>query len=119
VEALQGFSSLYGAFEQRTTFLLNSFPQLAFATQQARVAAQSQQGLNLVSGDYILVPHVYTDQLTPHLDQVELRQGYLVPKGAPSNSSVIDQALGLKPDITYLSATIGFTPIKPQPLNVS
>lgn len=119
VEALSGFSSLYGAFEQRTTFLLNSFPQLAFATQQARQAAMTQQGINLVSGDYILVPHLYTDQLTANLDKVELRQGYLVPKGSPTNSSVIDLALGLKPDITYLSATFGFKPIIPTPLNVT
>jgi hypothetical protein len=113
VEALQGFSSLYGAFEQRTTFLINSFPQLAFATQQARQASETQQGVNLVPGDYILVPHMYTDQLKPHLDDVELRQGYLVPKGSPTNTSVIDLALGLKPDITYLSATFGLKPIMP------
>jgi hypothetical protein len=119
VEALQGFSSLWGAFEQRTTFLLNSFPQLAFATQQARQLAMTQQGLNFVSGDYILVPHMYTDQLTPALDKLELRQGYLVPKGSPTNSSVIDLALALKPDITYLSATLGFQPIIPHALNVS
>ena len=119
VEALQGFSSMYGAFEQRTTFLLNSFPELAFATQQARQLAVTQQGVNLVAGDYIMVPHAYTAQLTPHLDDVELRQGYLVPKGSPTNSSVIDLALGLKPDITYLSATFGFKPIAPQPLNIT
>jgi hypothetical protein len=113
VEALQGFSSLYGAFEQRTTFLINSFPQLAFATQQARQAAETQQGVNLVPGDYILVPHMYTDQLKPHLDDVELRQGYLVPKGSPTNTSIIDLALALKPDITYLSATFGLKPIMP------
>jgi hypothetical protein len=113
VEALQGFSQLYGTFEQRTTFLINSFPQLAFATQQARTAANSQQGVNLVPGDYILVPHAYTDQLTPHLDNVELRQGYLVPKGSPTNTSVMDLALALKPDITYLSATFGIKPIMP------
>ncbi len=111
VEALQGFSSLYGAFEQRTTFLLNSFPQLGFATQQARLAAESDQGFNLVPGDYILVPHAYTAQLVPHLDDLELRQGYLVPKGSPTNTSIIDLALPLKPDITYLSATIGLKPI--------
>jgi hypothetical protein len=119
VEALQGFSSMYGAFEQRTTFLLNSFPQLAFATQAARQSAVTQQGINLVAGDYVLVPHMYTAALTPALDNVELRQGYLVPKGAPTNTSVIDLALGLKPDITYLSATIGFKPIVPQPLNIA
>lgn len=113
VEALQGFSQLYGTFEQRTTFLINSFPQLAYATQQARQAANSQQGVNLVPGDYILVPHAYTDQLTSHLDSVELRQGYLVPKGSPTNTSVMDLALALKPDITYLSATFGIKPIMP------
>jgi len=113
VEALQGFSQMYGAFEQRTTFLLNSFPQLGFATQQARAAAATQQGFNLVPGDYILVPHAYTAQLTPHLDSLELRQGYLVPKGSPTNTSIIDLALPLKPDITYLSATIGLKPIMP------
>jgi len=116
VEALQGFSSMYGAFEQRTTFLINSFPQLAFATQQARSGSQTQQGVNLVSGDYVLVPHAYTDQLTPYLDKLELRQGYLVPKGSPQNASVIDLALALKPDITYLSATFGVQPITLQPV---
>ncbi len=111
VEALQGFSSMYGAFEQRTTFLLNSFPELAFATQQARASSGTQQGLNLVSGDYVLVPHAYTDQLMPYLDKLELRQGYLVPKGSPDNASVIDLALALKPDITYLSSTFGLKPL--------
>jgi hypothetical protein len=37
----------------------------------------------------------------------------LVPKGAPTNTSIIDLALPLKPDITYLSATIGLKPITP------
>jgi hypothetical protein len=113
VEALQGFSQMYGAFEQRTTFLINSFPQLAFATQQARTAAATQQGVNLVPGDYILVPHAYTSQLTPNLDKVELRQGYLVAKGSPTNTSIMDLALAFKPDITYLSATFGIKPIMP------
>jgi hypothetical protein len=72
--------------------------------------------VNLVSGDYVLVPHTFTDQLTPYLDKLELRQGYLVPKGSPDNSSVIDLALALKPDITYLSATFGVKPVTLQPV---
>lgn len=113
--ALKGFCTLYGAFEQRTTFLLNSFPQLAFATQAAREESQTGSGLNLVSGDYILVPHAYTSQLTPFLDKLELRQGYLVSKDAPSNSSVFDLATNLKPDITYLSANINLKPLTQPP----
>jgi len=113
--ALKGFCTLYGAFEQRTTFLLNSYPQLAFATQAAREEAQTGSGLNLVSGDYILVPHSYTAQLTPFMDKLELRQGYLVSKDAPSNSSVFDLATSLKPDITYLSANINLKPLTQPP----
>ncbi len=111
ITALKGFCSLYGAMEQRTTFLLNSLPLRAFATQAAREEAQTQQGVNLVAGDYVLVPHVYTEQLTPYLDKLDMRQGYLVPKGSPTNSSIYDLATALKPDITYLSATIGVKPM--------
>ena len=95
--------------------MLNSFPQLAFATQAAREEAQTGQGLNLVTGDYILVPHSYTAQLTPYLDKLELRQGYLVSKDAPTNTSVFDLATSLKPDITYLSANINLKPLTQPP----
>ena len=116
--ALKGFCTLYGAFEQRTTFLLNSFPQLAFATQAAREEAETGQGLNLVAGDYILVPHSYTAQLTPYLDKLDLRQGYLVSKDAPSNTSIFDLATNLKPDITYLSANINLKPLTQPPTSL-
>jgi hypothetical protein len=112
VTALKGFCSLYGALEQRTTFLLNSMPKAAYATQAAREAAQSQQtGMNLVAGDYVLVPNTYSAQLTPYLDKLDMRQGYLVPKGAPATTSVYDLAAALQPDITYLSAAIGLKPL--------
>jgi hypothetical protein len=71
--------------------------------------------MNLVAGDYILVPHSYTEQLTPLLDKLELRQGYLVPKGSPSSSSVYDLAVTTKPDITYLSASVSLKPFLPTP----
>jgi hypothetical protein len=120
VTALKGFCSLYGAMEQRTTFLLNSLPMRAFATQAAREEAQTQQGINLAPGDYVLVPHTYTEQLTPHLDALELRQGYLVPKGSSTNTSVYDLATALSPDITYLSASIGVkvAPMAAAPVSV-
>jgi hypothetical protein len=111
VTALKGFCTLYGAIEQRTTFLLNSMPRPAYATQLARELAQTSQGLNLVPGDYVLVPNSFSAQLTPYLDKLDLQQGYLVPKGAPSSSSVYDLAAALKPDITYLSASIGLKPL--------
>jgi hypothetical protein len=113
VTALKGFCSLYGAMEQKTTFLLNSMPVRAFATQLARQDAQTQQGMNMVAGDYVLVPHSYTEQLVPYLDKLEMRQGYLVPKGSPSTTSVYDLAVQVKPDITYLSASFSLKPFVP------
>jgi hypothetical protein len=111
VTALKGFCTLYGAMEQRTTFLLNSMPRPAYATQTARQLAQTSQGLNLVPGDYVLVPNSFSAELTPYLDKLDLQQGYLVPKGSPDSSSVYDLAAALKPDITYLSASIGLQPL--------
>jgi hypothetical protein len=111
VTALKGFCSLYGAIEERTTFLLNSMPKPAYATQLAREEAQTQQGLNLVPGDYVLVPNAYSAQLTPYLDKLELRQGYLVPKGSPDTTSVYDLAASVKPDITYLTTNISLKPL--------
>ncbi len=65
------------------------------------------RGLNLVPGDYVLVPNQFSAQLAPYLDKLELRQGYLVPKGSPDTTSVYDLAAALKPDITYMSTNIG------------
>lgn len=115
VTALKGFCSLYGALEQRTTFLLNSMPKPAYATKAAREAAQTQAGLNLVPGDYILIPNAHSAEITGYLDKLEMRQGYLVPKGAPKTTSVYDLAAALKPDITYLSASIGLKPFVAPP----
>ena len=111
VTALKGFCNLYGAMEQRTTFLLNSMPKAAYATQLARQMAQTSSGLNLVPGDYILVPNAYSAELTPYLDKLEMREGYLVPKGSPTTTSVYDLAAATKPDFTYLSANIGLKPL--------
>jgi uncharacterized membrane protein YgcG len=111
VAALKGFCNLYGAMEQRTTFLLNSLPKSAYATQLARAAAQTSSGLNLVPGDYVLVPNAHSAELTPYLDKLEMREGYLVPKGSPKTTSVYDLAASLKPEITYLSANIGLKPL--------
>jgi len=111
VTALKGFCNLYGAIEERTTFLLNSMPKPAYATQAARESAQTAQGLNLVAGDYVLVPNAYSAELAPYLDKLELRQGYLVAKGSPATTSVYDLAATAKPDITYLTANLGLKPL--------
>ena len=109
--ALGSFCTLYGSLEQRTTFLLNGFPQQAYTTRGSRASAQTSAGLNLVPGDYVLVPHVYAAQLEPQFQNLELRQGFLVPKGASTNSSIYDLAGKLTPDVTYVTANVKLSPV--------
>jgi hypothetical protein len=109
--ALNSFCTLYGSLEQRTTFLLNGFPQQAFATRGSRAAATTSAGLNVIDGDYVLVPHIYASQLEPYFDKLELRQGFLVAKGTSANSSIYDLAGKLNPDITYVTANIKLAPL--------
>ena len=73
----------------------------------------------MVSGDYVRVPHAYNAQLTPYLDKLELRQGYLLSNDAQSNSSIFDLATNVKPDMTYLSANINLNPLTQPPSSLS
>jgi len=107
VTALTGFSKLYGVLENRTTFLFQSRPTLAYATQQARKEQDTTIGMNLPAGDYVLVPQAHTDDLKPYLDKLKLVNGYLVSKDAPASSSVYEQAQTTKPDISYLTLHVG------------
>jgi hypothetical protein len=109
--ALSSFCTLYGSLEQRTTFLLNGFPQQAYATRGARASSTTSAGLNMVEGDYVLIPHVYASQLEPYFDKLELRQGFLVQKGASTNSSIYDLAGKMTPDVTYVTANVKLAPL--------
>jgi hypothetical protein len=113
--ALNSFCTLYGSLEQRTTFLLNGFPQEAYTTRAARTQANTANGINLVAGDYILVPHLYSAQLEPYFDKLELRQGFLVAKGSTTNSSVYDLATKFTPDITYVTANLKVSALSDEP----
>jgi hypothetical protein len=119
ITALNGFSQLYGMMENHTTFLFQARPQLAYTTQQARQAANTSIGMNLPAGDYVLVPQTHTDDLKPYLTQLKLVNGYLVDKSAPASSSVYEQALSTKPDISYVTVNVGVKPMTqvgyPQP----
>lgn len=109
--ALMGFSKLYGLLENRTTFLFQARPTLAYTTQQSRAQQNTTIGMNLPAGDYVLVPEAHTDDLKPYLDKMKLVNGYLVSKDAPATSSVYEQAQSTKPDISYLTVHVGVQPL--------
>ncbi len=109
--ALNEFNRFYGAIEQRTTFLFQTTaPQRVFATRPARDEAQTTAGMNLVSGDYILVPQQDVAGLQPRLAEFKLVSGYLVPKDALEGQSVYQLADNMTPDVSYIAVNLKVTP---------
>lgn len=112
LSALNGFYLFYGYLENRTHFLFQTAsPQPVFTTQPSRAEAETSFGINLLNGDYVLIPQQYIKDFQPHLGDYTLAQGYLIPKSADPNQSVYDLADQVSPDISYLSLNVKVTPI--------
>ena len=111
ITALNAVYTLYGLWEDRTTFLFQTqAPVQAYATKSARQEANTSIGVNLVDGDYIVVPQQHVDAIQPHLGDYKLSQGYLLPKDASDAQSVYDLAAKTPPDISYLSLNVKVAP---------
>jgi hypothetical protein len=112
LSALNGFYLFYGYLENRTKFLFQTAaPQPAFATQPAREEAGTSFGINLLNGDYVLVPQEHINAIQPHLSDYKLVQGYLIPQDADPNQSVYALADKITPDISYLTLNVKVTPM--------
>ena len=114
IPALKAITTIYSAMEQHTTFLLNSPLTMTVATQQAlQDESREVQFLPLVSGDYVLVPQAHVDELGKSLDNLDLTQGYLVDKNAPSNQPPETRAANAVPEVTYVTMRVTVTPLQP------
>ena len=112
IPALKAITTIYSALEQHTAFLLNSPLTLAVATQQAlQDETRTPAYLPLVSGDYVLVPQAHVDELGKNMDKLELTQGYLVDKGAPSSQAPETRAANAVPDVTYVTLRVVVAPL--------
>ncbi len=118
IPALKALTSIYSALEQHASFLLNSPLTMAVATQQALgVEGTDVQALPLASGDYVLVPQAHTDELSKHLDNLDMTGGFLVQKDAPTNQPIETRAANAIPEVTYvtLHVSVKAATAPPQP----
>lgn len=114
--ALQSFNQFYGYFHSKPQYLFRSNPVPVFATANSLKAGTSSHGLPLQTGSYVLVPIDQSGELTDDkLKTFELNQGYIVPKGTPSQL-VHNVAKDTLKTVTY--ATIDVT-VKPAALPCS
>ncbi len=112
IPALKAITTIYSALEQHTAFLLNSPLTMTVATQQAyEDETRTPQYLPLVTGDYVLVPQAHVDELSKNLDKLDLMQGYLVDKSAPSSQSPETRAANCVPGVTYVTMRVVVAPL--------
>jgi len=107
VPALRAFADVFGALEERASFIMTSQLTDAVATKQA--LADPDRGvtyLHLVPGDYVLVPQAHIDELKPQLPNLQVQQGYLVSKNASQSDPVEARADQAVPGVSYATLKI-------------
>lgn len=112
VPALSTFTEVLSYWENRTKFLMVGNLTTAVATQQALADPDREDRyIGMISGDYLMVPQKYTDDLAKELPNLDLVQGYLVRKGADPNLPLETRAQSALPGITYASMRVGVQPL--------
>ncbi len=112
VPALNSFTEALSYWEDRTRFVMAGNLTTAVATQQAfSDPDREDRYIGLVSGDYLMVPQKHTEELAKALPNLDLIQGYLVPKDADPNLPIEQRAEGAVPGITYASMRVSVLPL--------
>jgi len=112
VGALSAFTSFYALVHPPSSkSVFQHMPVDVFATAKSWEDEKSSVGLPLLSGDYILVPSSQYAKIKDALPNLELQQGFVVPKGTDPGAFLEVAADTTKvPDVTYVTVTAQVTP---------
>jgi hypothetical protein len=112
VPALSTFTEALSYWEDRTRFIMAGNLTTAVATQQALDDSDREpRYIGLVPGDYLMIPQRHVDDLAKELPNLDLVQGYLIPKDANPNLPLEQRAQTAVPGVTYASMRIGVTAV--------
>jgi hypothetical protein len=115
VPALSTFTEALSYWEDRTRFVMAGNLTHAVATQQALDDPDREPSyIGLKTGDYLMVPQRHVDELAKALPNLDLIQGYLIPKDADPNLPLAERADNSVPGITYASMHITVQPQESQ-----
>ncbi len=114
VPALSAFTETLSYWEDRTRFLMSGNLTTAVATQQSMNDPDREDHyISLVSGEYLMLPLKHTDELAKELPNLDMVQGYLVPKDADPNLPLLARAQNAVPGVTYASMRVSVQPLPP------
>ena len=112
IPALSAFTQVMSYWEDRTRFIMAGNLTSAVATQQA--LGDPKRGspyLGLVPGDYLMFAQQHSDTLIKQLGNLDLVQGYLVPKDADPNLPLQNRAMSAVPEVSYFSMRVSVSPL--------
>jgi hypothetical protein len=113
VPALSAFTEALSYWEDRTKFLMAGNLITVVATRKAFSDPEREDRyLGLLSGDYLMLPQVHTEELAKELPNLDLVQGYLVRKDADPNLPLQTRAQSAVPGITYASMRVSVQPVE-------
>jgi hypothetical protein len=116
VPALSAFTQTLSYWEDRTKFLMSGNLTTAVATQQSMNDPNREDHyIGLVSGEYLMLPLKHTDELAKALPNLDMVQGYLVPKDADPNLPLQTRAESAVPGVTYASMKVSVQPLPAWP----
>jgi hypothetical protein len=111
VPALRTFSEIFGALEERASFIMSSELTDVVATKQALADPdRAVSYLHLVPGEYLLIPKAHVNELKPRLGLLQLQQGYLVEKDASTSDPVSTRADQAVPGVSYTTLRVSVSP---------
>ncbi len=112
VPALSAFTQTLSYWEDRTKFLMSGNLTTAVATQQSMDDPDREDHyIGLVSGEYLMLPIRHTDELAKELPNLDMVQGYLVPKDADPNVPLQTRAESVVPGVTYATMKVSVQPL--------
>lgn len=112
VPALSTFTQTLSYWEDRTKFLMAGNLTTVVATRRAMGDSERDaRYIGLVPGEYLMVALKHTDELAASLPNLDMVQGYLVPKDADPNVPLATRAQNAVPGVTYASMRVSVQPL--------
>jgi hypothetical protein len=111
VPAIKAFTSFYNILVQNAGFIINSPLKDVVASYSAVDSGNMHaDALKLLTGEYLIVPANSTTAVGAQMNDLQLLNGYLVPKSIAKNADPTTVAQSALPGVTYATLKVSVQP---------
>jgi len=111
VPAIKAFTSFYNILVQNAGFIINSPLKDVVASYDAVDSGNMHaDALKLLTGQYLIVPASSITAIGAQMNDLQLLNGYLVPKSIAKNADPTTVAQSALPGVTYATLKVSVQP---------